>query len=41
MVTETTFSLAHATPEEIIAIVGFVAFHLGFFIWLLYLVRSR
>lgn len=41
MLTETAFSLAHATPEEIIALCGFVAFHIGFFVWLVYLVAGR
>ncbi len=40
MLTETAFSLAHATPEEIIAFAGFAAFHIGFFAWLIYLVRA-
>ncbi len=35
------FSFAEASPEQIIAFVGFVLFTIGFFAWVAYLVRAH
>lgn len=41
MLAHPIFSLADASPEQIVAIIGFVAFTIGFFAWVAYLVRMR
>jgi hypothetical protein len=40
MLEHTVFSLTNASPEQIIAFVGFVLFTIGFFVWVAYLVRE-
>jgi hypothetical protein len=35
------FSLADASPEQVIAFVGFAIFTIGFFAWVAYLVRLK
>ncbi len=35
------FSLAHASPEQVIAFFGFSLFTIGFFVWVAYLVRMK
>jgi hypothetical protein len=40
MLTDTAFSLAHASPNQIIAFVGGAIAHIGFFAWIVYLVRA-
>jgi hypothetical protein len=41
MLANTTFSLAHASPEQIAAFIGFALFTIGFFVWVVYLVRAK
>jgi hypothetical protein len=41
MQSSTVFSFANASPEQIIAFVGFSLFTIGFFAWVAYLVRAR
>lgn len=38
---DTAFSFATASPAQIIAFIGSVVAHLGFFAWIVYLVRMR
>jgi hypothetical protein len=35
------FSLADASPEQVVAFVGFAIFTIGFFVWVAYLVRMK
>jgi hypothetical protein len=35
------FSLADASPEQIVAFIGFAVFTVGFFAWVAYLVRMQ
>ena len=35
------FSFANASPEQVIALVGFSLFTIGFFVWVAYLVRKK
>ena len=41
MLKNTVFSLAHASPEQAIAFIGFGLFTIGFFVWVAYLVREH
>jgi hypothetical protein len=41
MLKDTVFSLAHASPEQSIAFIGFGLFTIGFFVWVAILVRSH
>jgi len=41
MLADPIFSLAEASPEQIIAFIGFAAFTIGFFAWVAYLVRMK
>ena len=35
------FSFANASPEQVIAFVGFSLFTIGFFVWVAYLVLAK
>jgi hypothetical protein len=39
MLKDTVFSLAHGSPEQTIAFIGFAIFTIAFFVWVAYLVR--
>jgi hypothetical protein len=41
MLTNTLFSLANASSEQVIAFFGFAIFTIGFFVWVAYLVRMK
>ncbi len=41
MLANKVFSLANASPEQVIAFVGFAIFTIGFFAWVAYLVRAK
>jgi hypothetical protein len=41
MLVNKVFSLANASPEQVIAFVGFAIFTIGFFAWVAYLVRAK
>jgi hypothetical protein len=41
MLANKIFSLASASPEQVIAFVGFAIFTIAFFIWVAYLVRAK
>jgi hypothetical protein len=41
MLKDTVFSFAHASPEQAVAFLGFGLFTIGFFVWVVYLVRMR
>jgi type IV secretory pathway TrbL component len=41
MLADTAFSFAHASPNQVIAFLGGAIAHIGFFAWIVYLVRSR
>ena len=41
MLKDTVFSLAHASPEQVVAFIGFGMFTIGFFVWVAYLVRIK
>jgi len=41
MLSDTAFSLANASPEQIVAFIGFVIFTIGFFVWVALLVRRK
>jgi hypothetical protein len=41
MLADPIFSLAAASPEQIVSFIGFAAFTIGFFIWVAYLVRMK
>jgi hypothetical protein len=41
MLANSVFSLVDASPEQILAFIGFAAFTIGFFAWVAYLVRMR
>jgi hypothetical protein len=40
MLTHTVFSLAHASPSQIIAFFGGAVAHIAFFAWVVYLVME-
>ncbi len=40
MLSDTMFSLSHASPSQIIAFVGFALFTIGFFIWVAWLAKK-
>ena len=39
MLPHTVFSFANASPEQVIAFIGFVIATIAFFVWVVYLVR--
>jgi hypothetical protein len=39
MLAETAFSFANASPYQVAAFVGGAIAHVGFFVWVVYLVR--
>jgi hypothetical protein len=41
MLPNAVFSLADASPEQVVAFVGFAIFTIGFFVWVAYLVRMK
>ena len=41
MLAETGFSLARASPLQVVAFFGFAIFTIGFFIWLALLARRK
>jgi hypothetical protein len=41
MLANSVFSLADASPEQIVAFIGFAIFTIGFFVWVAYLVRMK
>jgi hypothetical protein len=41
MLPHPVFSLADASPEQVVAFVGFAIFTIGFFVWVAYLVRMK
>jgi hypothetical protein len=41
MLADPIFSLTAASPEQIIAFIGFAIFTIGFFAWVAYLVRMK
>jgi hypothetical protein len=41
MLEHTAFSFANASPEQVIAFIGFAVFTIGFFVWVAYLVRMK
>jgi hypothetical protein len=41
MLPHAVFSLADASPEQVVAFVGFTIFTIGFFVWVAYLVRMK
>jgi hypothetical protein len=41
MLANSVFSLADASPEQIVAFSGFAIFTIGFFVWVAYLVRMK
>jgi hypothetical protein len=41
MAPNAVFSLANASPEQVIAFFGFAIFTIGFFVWVAYLVRMK
>jgi hypothetical protein len=41
MLPHAVFSLADASPEQVVAFVGFAIFTIGFFVWVAYLVRMK
>jgi flagellar biogenesis protein FliO len=41
MLPNAVFSLADASPEQVVAFVGSVIFTIGFFVWVAYLVRMK
>jgi hypothetical protein len=41
MLADPIFSLADASPEQIVAFIGFAVFTIGFFAWVAYLVRMK
>jgi hypothetical protein len=40
MLAHTAFSFANADVYQVIAFIGGAIFHIGFFVWVLYLVRA-
>jgi hypothetical protein len=41
MLANKVFSLAHASPEQVIAFVGFAIVTIAFFVWVAYLIRAK
>jgi hypothetical protein len=41
MLPNAVFSLANASPEQVVAFVGFAIFTIGFFVWVAYVVRMK
>ena len=41
MLPHAVFSLAEASPEQVVAFVGFSLFTIGFFVWVAYLVLAK
>jgi hypothetical protein len=41
MLPNAVFSLADASPEQVVAFIGFAIFTIGFFVWVAYLVRMK
>jgi hypothetical protein len=41
MLSDAGFSLGNASPEQLIAFIGFALFTIGFFAWVAYLVRMK
>jgi len=41
MLADRVFSLANASPEQVIAFVGFAIVTIGFFAWVVYLIRAK
>jgi hypothetical protein len=41
MLANPVFSLPDASPEQIVAFIGFAIFTIGFFVWVAYLVRMK
>jgi hypothetical protein len=41
MLANSIFSLRDASPEQIVAFIGFALFTIGFFVWVAYLVRMK
>lgn len=41
MLANKVFSLAHASPEQAIAFVGFAIVTIVFFVWVAYLIRAK
>jgi hypothetical protein len=41
MLPDKVFSLANASPEQVIAFVGFAIVTIAFFVWIAYLVRAK
>jgi hypothetical protein len=41
MLADPIFSLAEASPEQIVAFIGFAVFTICFFAWVAYLVRMK
>ena len=41
MLANTLFSLTNASAEQIVAFIGFAIFTIGFFAWVVYLVRAK
>ena len=41
MLANKVFSLAHASPVQVIAFVGFAIVTIAFFVWVAYLVRAK
>jgi|RhiMetdeSRZDD1v2_1073273.scaffolds.fasta_scaffold2036157_2 hypothetical protein len=39
MLQNTVFTFANSSPNQIIAFLGGAIFHIGFFVWVIYLVR--